>query len=106
MTALLPRLLALAAFVAAAGCAGKTDVSEGVDQLNAQILAPQGAELDCPGEVDGGAGTTFECTMRAIDGSETAAVRMQVVEQDGDLAVGAANDEQYEKALAAVAGGR
>jgi hypothetical protein len=76
-----------------------------VDRLNTQILSPQGAELDCPDEVDGGAGTTFDCTMKAIGGKKTAAVRMQVVEQDGDLAVGAANDEQYEKALESVAGG-
>ena len=104
MTSIRLCLLALAvAALAAAGCgADKTDVSEGVEALNKRVLAPQGAELDCPDTVDGGEGATFECTMKATKGDASAPVTLKIVEQDDALAVDVADQAQYEKALAKV----
>jgi Domain of unknown function (DUF4333) len=94
-------LLALAAAAAtAAGCgATRTDVSEGVDQLNERVLAPQGAKLDCPQEVDGGEGATFECTMRSTTGDASAPVEMRIETEGGELAVAVANDAQFDAAI-------
>ena len=103
MTKLRFSLLAIVA-VLAAGCGTeKTDVSQGVDKLNTQILAPQGAELDCPKEVDGGEGKTFECTMKATNGDASAPVTMKIVEEDGELAIDIADEKQFEEALRKVA---
>lgn len=93
-------LLALvAAATVAAGCGGEvTDVSQGVDELNT-VLAPQGAKLDCPDEVDGGEGATFDCTMESSDGEVSAPVEMKIVEEGGELAVDRADDAQFRSAL-------
>ena len=91
------------AALAVAGCGGeKTDVSQGVDKLNSQILQPQGAKLECPDEVDGGEGTTFECTMKATSGNASAPVTMKIVKEDGELAVDLADEQEFDKALAKV----
>ena len=94
-------VLAVVAVAAlAVGCGTeKTDVTEGVEQLNSQILAPQGAELDCPKEVDGGEGETFECTMKATNGDASAPVTMKIVEEDGELAIDIADEKQFDRAL-------
>jgi hypothetical protein len=94
------RLCVLAgAVVVAAGCGGEvTDVSEGVDRLNQQVLQPQGARLECPDEVDGGEGTTFECTMRSTNGDASAPVTMKIVEERGELAIDTADQQQFERA--------
>ena len=95
-------LVAVAAF--AVGCGGeKTDVSQGVDKLNSQVLSQQGATLDCPDEVDGGEGATFDCTMKSTSGDQTAEVKMKIVKEDGDLAVDIADEKQFEEALKKVA---
>lgn len=97
-------VLVAALSVVAAGCGGeKTDVSQGVDKLNSQILSQQGAELDCPDEVDGGEGATFDCTLKATKGGKSADVKMKIVKEGGDLAVDIADSNQFEKALAQVA---
>ena len=90
--------------VVAAGCGGeKTDVSQGVEKLNSQVLSQQGAELDCPKEVDGGEGATFDCTMKSTTGDESAKVKMKIVKEGGDLAVDIDNAADFEKALEQVA---
>ena len=99
MTRLRISILAVVAAVAV-GCGGeRTDISEGVEKLNSQVLAPQGAKLDCPDEVDGGAGATFECTMQSTSGDRSAPVTMKIVEQGGDLAVDLADEKQFDAAL-------
>ena len=88
---------------ALAGCGTeKTDVSQGVEKLNAQVLSQQGAELDCPDEVEGGEGATFDCTMKGTGGDRTADVQMKIVEEEGELAVDIANGPQFERALETV----
>lgn len=93
-------ILALVATGAvAAGCGGEvTDVSQGVDELN-KVLGQQGARLDCPDEVDGGEGATFECTMKSTKGDVSAPVTMKIVKEEGELAVDRANDQQFRQAL-------
>jgi uncharacterized lipoprotein len=102
-------LLAVAAalsVLAIAACGEeRTDVSQGVDKLNSQVLSQQGAELDCPDEVEGGEGATFDCTMKSTKGDKSADVKMKIVKEDGDLAVDIADAAQFEKALTTVAGG-
>ena len=96
--------IAIVALLAAAvaGCLGEiTDVTEGVDSYNRE-LAQQGAELDCPDEVDGGEGTTFECTLRSTKTDKTAKVDMKIVEENGDLAVTIGDTRQFDRALAEV----
>ena len=101
-TSRLPILALIAAFVV--GCGGeKTDVSQGVDKLNSQILAAQNAKLDCPKEVDGGEGATFDCTMKTTSGDASAPVKMKIVKENGSLAVDIADEAQFDKALAKVA---
>ena len=97
-------LAVVAALSVAAGACGekRTDVSGGVDELNSQI-SQRGAEMDCPDEVDGGAGATFDCTLRAKNGSKTADVKMKIVEEGEDLAVNFVNPTQFAKALETVA---
>jgi N-methylhydantoinase B/oxoprolinase/acetone carboxylase alpha subunit len=81
--AVVPVLLAL--FVA--GCGGeKSNVSGGVKAIN-QELAQQGARLDCPKEVDGGEGATFECDLKGIRTNKSAKIKMKIVKENGDLAV-------------------
>ena len=75
----------LAAF--AAGCGGeKSDVSGGVNAIN-QELAQQGARLDCPKEVDGGEGATFDCTLRGTRTNKSAPIKMKIVKENDELAV-------------------
>lgn len=92
-------LALMAAGAVATGCGGEvTDVSQGVDELN-KVLSQQGARLDCPDEVDGGKGATFECTMRSTKGDVSAPVTMKIVEEEGELAVDRAKDQQFRQAL-------
>jgi hypothetical protein len=92
-------LALLAAGSVAAGCGGEvTDVSQGVDELN-RVLGQQGAELDCPDEVDGGEGATFDCTMKSTKGDVSAPVEMKIVKEEGELAVDRADDQQFRQAL-------
>ena len=102
----LPLIVAIAAALAlvAAGCGGeKTDVSQGVNQFNTDILANQGASLDCPKEVDGGEGTTFDCKLKSTkDDSKSADVQLKIVKQGGNLAVQKADEAAFAKALAQV----
>ena len=99
-------ILAVAASAAfAAGCSTEvTDVSEGVDQLNSQDLAQRGAELDCPTEVDGGEGTTFDCTMKSTGGGKTADVQLKIVDSEGELAVTPADQAKFDKTLEQIGG--
>lgn len=93
--AMLPALCALAA-----SCGGtQTDVTAGVDELNKQVLGPQGAQLNCPDRVDGAEGATFECTMKAAKGGASAPVTLKIVEENEALAVDVADQAQYDKAL-------
>jgi hypothetical protein len=88
--------------VLAAGCGeDKTDVSGGVDKLN-QTLSPSGVNIDCPDEVDGGEGTTFECTLKGNGKEEK--VDLKVVKQGDDLAVDVAEPSDFQRKLASVAG--
>jgi protein-tyrosine-phosphatase len=98
-------LVTVAAFVAA-GCGGtKTDVSGGVDNLN-QRLTQQGipAKLDCPKQVDGGAGTEFDCTLAATQGGKSTKVKMQVQKEGKNLVVDVKDQATFEKAIQTVAG--
>ena len=100
--------LASITVVMGAGCGGeKTDVSKGVDNLN-ERLTQQGipAKLDCPKEVDGGEGTEFECTLKASSGGKEQKIKMEVQKEGGDLVVDVKDQQSFEKALAAVAGGQ
>ncbi|HEX8207242.1 MAG TPA: DUF4333 domain-containing protein [Solirubrobacteraceae bacterium] len=92
-------LALVAAGSIAAGCGGeKTDVSQGVDELN-NVLGQQGAKLECPDEVDGGEGATFDCTMKSTKGDVEAPVKMKIVKEQGELAVDRADDKQFRDAL-------
>ena len=101
-----PRVCLVALAVTAAvgaGCgATRTDVSQGVDELNRRVLEPQGARLDCPDEIAGGEGATFDCTMRSTNGNATAPVKMKITKENGDLAVDVANAAQFDRAVAKV----
>jgi hypothetical protein len=81
--AVVPVLLAFFA----AGCGGeKSNVSGGVNAIN-QELAQQGARLDCPKEVDGGEGATFDCDLKGIRTNKSTKIKMKIVKENGDLAV-------------------
>jgi hypothetical protein len=99
--------LAVAAtgIVLVAGCGGtKTDVSAGVKDINDSVLAAQGAKLECPKEIDGGEGATFDCKLKSADGSKSADVKLKVAKQGKDLAVDIADENQFKQALTQVAG--
>jgi hypothetical protein len=101
-------LLALAAssLVLVAGCGGtKTDVSAGVDEFNSAVLAAQGAELDCPKEIDGGEGTEFECDLNATEGEGSEKVKLKVTKEGDNLAVDVSDKDAFNEALATVTGG-
>jgi hypothetical protein len=92
-------LAVVAAGAVAAGCGGDvTDVSQGVEELN-KVLGQQGAKLECPDEVDGGEGATFDCTMKSTKGDVSAPVKMKIVKEEGELAVDRADDQQFRQAL-------
>lgn len=75
------------AAVVLAGCGGeRSNVSGGVDQVNT-ALAARGAKLECPKEVDGGAGATFECTLKGTRTGKSAKIKMKIVKEKGALAV-------------------
>jgi len=91
--------LVLAAALAA-GCGGETtDVSQGVDNINRDLLRAQGVRLDCPDEVDGAEGTVFTCKITNRRNKDTASLRMKVTKQDGQLAVDIASEKEFQKAL-------
>ena len=99
-------ILAVLAVLAAvaAGCGGeRTDVSQGIDEFNTQVLQPQGAQLDCPDEVDGGEGTTFDCTVKSTKGDESAPVQMKIVTENGELKVDVADQAKFNAAVKKVA---
>ena len=98
--------LALTAFIAAvaSGCGGeKTDVSKGIDSYN-ERLTQQGipAELDCPDQVDGGAGTEFDCTLKATEGDKSAKVKFEVRKEGKDLIVIEKDQKAVERAIQTV----
>jgi hypothetical protein len=98
--------VAATAVVLVAGCGGtKTDVSAGVKDINDSVLAAQGAKLDCPKQVDGGEGKTFDCKLQNADGSKTENVTLKVTKQGKDLAVDLADENQFKTALAKVTAG-
>jgi hypothetical protein len=89
-----------ASLVAVSGCGGEsTDVSQGVANINKDLLNAQGVRLDCPKTVDGGAGTTFNCTIRNTKTKRSAKLRMKVAKQNGQLAVDIANESEFRAAL-------
>ena len=103
------RLIAVPALLvglAAAGCGGeKSNVSGGVNAIN-QELAQQGARLDCPKEVDGGEGATFDCDLEGTRTNKTTKIKMKIVKENGDLAVDFAGTRaQVQRAIAQVTGG-
>jgi hypothetical protein len=86
--------------VATSGCGGETtDVSKGVANINKDLLNAQGVRLDCPKTVDGGAGTTFTCTIRNTKTKANARLRMKVAKQNGQLAVDIASEQEFRAAL-------
>jgi hypothetical protein len=87
-------------------CGGeKTDVSAGVKSFNDDILAQQGAQLDCPKTIDGGEGATFDCTLKSADGGNEETVTLKVVKQGDKLAVDVEDSEAFNQALQSVTGG-
>lgn len=96
--------LALAGAMAVVGCGGEvTDVGQSVEQINTKLLAPH-AQLDCPKEVDGGDGKSFECTLKARTGSGSAPVTMKITRENGELAVDLADPKRFDAALKKVTG--
>jgi hypothetical protein len=82
-----------------AGCGGSTtDVSQGVDSIN-KDLRPRGAQLQCPKEVNGAAGTVFSCTLVNPRNKKTAKVKMHVIKQNGQLAVAFVNEKSVQQTL-------
>lgn len=104
-----PAALALVAalVLVATGCGGeKTDVTNGVDNLN-ERLNQQGipAELDCPDEVDGAEGTEFDCELKAQEGDRKQKVKMEISKEGDDYVVDVKDQPSFERAIVAVAGG-
>jgi hypothetical protein len=98
--------LAAITIVFAAGCGGeKTDVSEGIDNLN-ERLTQQGvpAKLECPDEVDGAEGTEFDCDLKASEGDKSQKVKMEVSKEGDDYVVDVKDQASFERALATVVG--
>lgn len=92
------------ALVAAAGCGEKTDVSQGVEETNKQ-LAAQGAELDCPDEVDGGEGTKFDCDLKSTTGDASETIELEVTKTGDAYGIETVDRAKFNEALAKVAGG-
>jgi hypothetical protein len=101
--ATLAALGASALLVFAAGCGDKTDVSAGVADFNKQ-LATDGLMLDCPKEIEGGEGTTFDCTLKGKNG-KSAPVKLKVTKENGDLVVDVADQAAFDQVRQEVAGG-
>jgi hypothetical protein len=100
-----PALAALT-IVIAAGCGGeKTDVSEGVENLN-ERLSQQAvpAKLECPDEVDGAEGTEFDCDLKASEGDKSQKVKMEISKEGDDYVVDVKDQASFERALATVVG--
>jgi hypothetical protein len=92
--------IAAVSLVAASGCGGETtDVSKGVANINKDLLNAQGVRLDCPKNVNGGAGTVFNCTLHSSRTKKSAKLRMKVAKQNGQLAVDIANEKEFREAL-------
>jgi hypothetical protein len=86
-----------------AACGGeRTDVSQGVKNINDQVLSSQGASLDCPKEIDGGEGATFDCKLKGTETGKEASVKMKVTKQGKDLAVDIADQPAFQTALTQV----
>jgi hypothetical protein len=96
--------VAAAAAVLVAGCGSKTDVSGGVEDFNKDLAADQLA-LDCPKEVKGGEGTEFDCTLKGTKNGKSAPVRLKIAKEEGDLVIGAADQQAFDTARQEVAGG-
>ena len=88
---------ALALTLGLAACGGeKTDVSKPVEELNTSLKAT-GVTLGCPKEVDGGAGTDFECTFKGPGGDQK--TTLTIKEQGDDLTVDGKDQKQFQTAL-------
>ncbi|MBA2505976.1 MAG: hypothetical protein H0V29_08535 [Thermoleophilaceae bacterium] len=88
---------ALALALGLAACGGeKTDVSKPVEELNTSLKAT-GVTLDCPKEVDGGAGTDFECTFKGPGGDQK--TTLTIKKQGDDLTVDGKDQKQFQTAL-------
>jgi hypothetical protein len=86
-----------------AACGGeRTDVSQGVKNINDQVLTAQGASLDCPKEIDGGEGATFDCKLKGTETGKEADVKLKVTKQGEDLAVDIADQAAFQTALTEV----
>jgi hypothetical protein len=97
----------LCALLLAAGCGGeKTDVTNGVDNLN-ERLTQQGipAKLECPDEVDGAEGTEFDCELRASEGDRKQTIKMEISKEGDDYVVDVKDQPAFERAIVSVAGG-
>ncbi|MDX6697309.1 MAG: hypothetical protein QOE65_706 [Solirubrobacteraceae bacterium] len=88
------------------GCGGeKSNVSGGVKAIN-QALAAQSARLDCPTEVKGGEGATFDCDLIGTKTNKSTKVKMKIVKENGSLAVDfAGNRPQVQAAIRRVTTG-
>ena len=90
----------LASMAVAAGCGGeKTDVSQGVANINKDLLNGQSVRLGCPKEVDGGEGTVFTCTITNTRNKKSTKLKMKVTKQNGQLAVDINSEKEFQKAL-------
>ena len=90
----------LVSMVAAFGCGSETtDVSQGVANINKDLLNGQGVQLDCPKEVEGAEGTVFTCTLTNRRNKQKTKMRMKVTKQGEDLAVDINSEKEFERAL-------
>jgi hypothetical protein len=101
------RALALAPLILVltigAGCGEKrTDITAAVADFNSQFGGV--FVLDCPDEVDGGEGTTFDCTLSSAEGEVSETVEFQVTDQDGDLVIDYTDEEQVDAAIERISG--
>src|SRR3954452_22162022 len=94
---LAPAVLALGI----AACGESTDISKATTNFNTR-LSQLGLKISCPKTVDGGEGTTFDCTISGPGGSQK--VQMKVVKQGGNLAVDTNDKAQFKAALTKAAG--
>jgi ABC-type glycerol-3-phosphate transport system substrate-binding protein len=95
---LAPAVLALGL----AACGNSHDITGATDTFN-KALASTGVKLDCPDTVDGGEGTTFNCTVIGRNGSKQT-VAMKIVKENGELKVDPQNTAQFKAALVKASG--
>jgi len=92
--------VALVSMAVAVGCGGeKTDVSQGVDNINKDLLNGQHVQLGCPKEIDGGEGAVFTCTLTNTRNKKSTKLKMKVTKQNGELAVDINSEKEFQKAL-------